>query len=509
MQNTYNKLMNDFLKERDSFTKSYQDTIKWLDEFYHNTKPDFIKHKSFKLETLIKNKKDLLETPKYTIELSKRLKELDNEIYYTARTLLQDFKRHKAKEIYQDIKTNKKANIGYDQDKDFLEKLCIKLDEKHSINSLYNLAKYFVKHWVLLFTLCNVIGALILMKYFALDIHYTPIITQENALFLLAMAGIIGIAYTIFVGLLLTLFIFYIKKIQENSKQYWSNKQILAFIMLINMPLLSTILVTLGDTFDIFSQWLLVIFCILLLIAFFIFAILFIKDYKDKSYSIIYILFLMACNLIFYFLFMLSLMGQNTTWIELALLTFLFFTYNAILILFPLQINFSFIKPSFIVTALITFLSIIPMAFSSNIISLLKLGNYDLSSLSLKPNSSSKYQKNCDFTLLKDEIILKNVHILSNRGEKILLTCKSNPVLAKKNDLVSEISDISSNAKNLTLNSNHTINIPSSCQTKNTIDKKVQLTNIRILKKRENDLVFECISQQFGVHSSSVNNSMY
>lgn len=83
--------------------------------------------------------------------------------------------------------------------------------------------------------------------------------------------------------------------------------------MLINMSLLSTILITLGDIFDIFSQWLLVIFCILLLIAFFIFAILFIKDYKDKSYSIIYILFLMACNLIFYFLFMLSLMGQNTT----------------------------------------------------------------------------------------------------------------------------------------------------------------------------------------------------
>ncbi|CAM2981101.1 hypothetical protein [Helicobacter burdigaliensis] len=80
MQNTYNKLMNDFLEEREKFTKSYQDTIEWLDEFHHNTKPDFIKHKSFKLKMLIKDKKDLLETPKYTIELSKRLKELDNEI---------------------------------------------------------------------------------------------------------------------------------------------------------------------------------------------------------------------------------------------------------------------------------------------------------------------------------------------------------------------------------------------------------------------------------------------
>lgn len=60
MQNTYNKLMNDFLKERDSFTKSYQDTIEWLDEFYHNIKLDLLKYKSFKLEILIKNKKRLI-----------------------------------------------------------------------------------------------------------------------------------------------------------------------------------------------------------------------------------------------------------------------------------------------------------------------------------------------------------------------------------------------------------------------------------------------------------------
>lgn len=120
------------------------------------------------MKYLLKTKKDLLETPKYTIELSKQLKELDNEIYYTAHTLLQDFKTHTAIEIYHDTKKeNKKDEISkkHEQDKFFLENLCIKLDEKHSINSLYNLAKYFVKHWVLLFTLCNVIGALILMKY--------------------------------------------------------------------------------------------------------------------------------------------------------------------------------------------------------------------------------------------------------------------------------------------------------------------------------------------------------
>lgn len=309
--------------------------------------------------------------------------------------------------------------------------------------------------------------------------------------------------------LLFFYFIYYSKKIQEDFKNYWNNIKILKFNLFINAPLFITIFVSLAEVFNFISKQLLLIIATISLIIWIILVLAFTKNYKDKSSSLFYMFFLVVCNFIFYCLFILSLMEQNTTWKDLILLTALFFIYSSSSIFSFLKLNFSIIKPSFIITALITFLSIIPMAFSSNIVSLLKLGNYDLSSLSLKPNSSSKYQKNCDFTLLKDEIILKNVHILSNRGEEILLTCKSNPILAKKNDLVSEISDISSNAKNLTLNSNHTINIPSSCQTKNTIDKKVQLTNIRILKKRENDLVFECISQQFGIQSSSVNNSMY
>ncbi|MDA3967237.1 MULTISPECIES: Yip1 family protein [Helicobacter] len=512
MQDTHNKLIKEFLKEKEIFAKTYQETINWINEFYHNSKLDSIKNKCFELKKLAKNKKDLLDVPKYTIELSAQLKELNNEIYYTAHTLLQALKNHTAIEIYHDAKEKKrKDEIGkqYEQDKFFLENLCIKFDEKYYMNSLYNLAKYFVKHWVLLLTLCNVIGALILMKYFIIDIHYTPIITQDNMLYLMAVTGVIGITCTIFIGSIFTFFIFYIKKIQENSKHYWSNKQILTFIALIETPLLLIIFVSLGDVFDIFPQWILVVLCVSLLIAFFVVAIFVIKNHKDKYSSLLYMFFLVVCNFIVYILLILSLIEPTDTWEDLMLLTALFFIYNFFFIFLPLKLNFSIINSPFIMTTFIATLLIILMLFSSNIISLLKLGNYNLSSISLKSDTPSNYQKNCYFILSKNEIILKNVHILSNRGEEILLACKSNPVLAKESDLFSKISNIPSNAKNLTLNSIHTINIPSICQTKNKINEKVQLTNIRILHKRDNDLVFECISPQFNIKSSDVNNSVY
>ncbi|MCW1332785.1 hypothetical protein OLP47_09115, partial [Campylobacter jejuni] len=185
------------------------------------------------------------------------------------------------------------------------------------------------------------------------------------------------------------------------------------------------------------------------------------------------------------------------------------FIYDFISIFVIMRLNFSTINFSFLVGMLGLTLLISTSSSSSNIVSILKLGNYDLKSLSISPNASSNYQKNCDFAILKDEIILKNVHILSSRGEKILLACKSKPVLAKKDDLNSAINKISNNTKKLILNLNHTIDIPSICQREKNNKGEIVLANIHILNKNENSIVFRCINSNIDIESNFVNNSIY
>ncbi|HEH5121279.1 TPA: hypothetical protein SG786_001598, partial [Campylobacter coli] len=433
------------------------------------------------------------------------------------------------KEIYQYTEeTNKKNNIEdrYNQDKDFLEKIYIKLDEKHYINSLYNLAKYFANHWVLLLVLCGIIGAFILMKYFALDINYTPIITQEYALYLIFVTGIIGIAYASLVFLYPIFFIYFIQKTQEESKRYWSKWDIIFFAISINItPLYLALVVFINifewsleeilafvpfvDRFSISLEWSLEeILALLCFFEFIIFIVIFAKNSKNKFNLIYYVLTTAFIIFFFYFLFIFLLIGYNSTWQDFLILNILFFIYDFILICIIIGLNFSIINPHILTIILVFILPILTFS-SSNIVSILKLGNYDLKSLSISPNASSNYQKNCDFTVteLKDEIILKNVHILSNIGEKVLLACESGESSVNKNDLISEINKISNKTNELVLK-NGTSDIPSICNKKN--DKeKIILKNIRVLDKNENSVKYKCISSNIVIESNSVINSIY
>ncbi|ECO7371293.1 hypothetical protein FXR79_07830 [Campylobacter coli] len=508
----YYKNMKKFIQEREDFVKEYQEIKEKLESLNNDTKLKKIKDKCFELKTLIEYKNILLNSSQYVKELSIQLEELNNKIYYITRTLLQDLKSHNVKEIYQYTEeTNKKNNIEdrYNQDKDFLEKIYVKLDEKYSINSLYNLAKYFAKHWVLLLVLCGIVGAFILMKYFALDIHYTPIITQENALYLIFVTSIIGMAYTSLIFLFFISFIYFIKKIQEKSKRYWTKKEIFSFAVSVNIICLSLVFVAFADTFNIFPKWLLIVISTVFIFEFVIFLCFLVKNREDKITLIFYVILTAFLIFFFYFLFIFLSIDYNSTWQDFLFFTLLFFIYDFISIFVIMRLNFSTINFSFLAGILGLTLLISTSSSSSNIVSILKLGNYDLKSLSISPNASSNYQKNCDFAILKDEIILKNVHILSSRGEKILLACKSKPVLAKKDDLNSAINKISNNTKKLILNLNHTIDIPSICQREKNNKGEIVLANIHILNKNENSIVFRCINSNIDIESNFVNNSIY
>ena len=123
-----------------------------------------------------------------------KIDELDKQIYYAVRAILQ-YIRKESKATQEKLGATKRH----------LQELQIRYDTQEFIESLKGVRKYVGKHLSLLIWIPIVVGALILMCYFAFNAQYLPTISKDSVLYYTFATTILGV----FVAFVLSMFFLY------------------------------------------------------------------------------------------------------------------------------------------------------------------------------------------------------------------------------------------------------------------------------------------------------------
>lgn len=123
-----------------------------------------------------------------------KIDELDRQVYYAVRAILQ-YIRKESKAIQKKLEATKRP----------LQELQIHYDTQEFIKSLKGAGKYVGKHLSLLIWIPIVVGALILMCYFAFNAQYLPTISKDSVLYYTFATTILGV----FVAFVLSMFFLY------------------------------------------------------------------------------------------------------------------------------------------------------------------------------------------------------------------------------------------------------------------------------------------------------------
>lgn len=127
-----------------------------------------------------------------------KIDELDRQIYYAVRVVLQYIKK-------ESQATQEKLGAT----KRHLQELQIRYDTQEFIESLKGVGKYVGKHLSLFIWIPAVIGALILMFYFAFNAQYLPPISKDSVLYYIFATTILGV-FVAFVASVFFLYPFYL-----------------------------------------------------------------------------------------------------------------------------------------------------------------------------------------------------------------------------------------------------------------------------------------------------------
>lgn len=119
-----------------------------------------------------------------------KIDELNRQIHYAVCAILQNIKKES-----QTTKDTLEMTIRY------LRELQIRYDTQEFIESLKGVGKYVGKHLSLLIWIPIVIGALILMFYFAFNAQYLPTISKDSVLYYAFATTILGVFIAFVMGI--------------------------------------------------------------------------------------------------------------------------------------------------------------------------------------------------------------------------------------------------------------------------------------------------------------------
>ncbi|BDB66220.1 hypothetical protein Hc94105_0408 [Helicobacter cinaedi] len=181
--------------KRELFLTQYADiekSIQTLRELYkdNNEKLEIIE--SF--DKYMKQKYEVFADLQDMENKRQKIDELDKQIYYAVRAILQ-YIRKESKATQKKLEATKRP----------LQELQIHYDTQEFIKSLKCAGKYVGKHLSLLIWIPIVVGALILMCYFAFNAQYLPTISKDSVLYYTFATTILGV----FVAFVLSMFFLY------------------------------------------------------------------------------------------------------------------------------------------------------------------------------------------------------------------------------------------------------------------------------------------------------------
>lgn len=185
--------------QRELFLTQYVDikeSIQTLRELYKDNNEKLVLIESF--DKYMRQKYEVFADLQDMDNKRQKIDELDRQIYYAVRAILQ-YIRKESKATQEKLGATKRH----------LQELQIHYDTQEFIKSLKGVGKYVGKHLSLFIWIPAVIGALILMFYFAFNAQYLPTISKDSVLYYAFATTILGV-FVAFVASVFFLYPFYL-----------------------------------------------------------------------------------------------------------------------------------------------------------------------------------------------------------------------------------------------------------------------------------------------------------
>lgn len=341
-----------------------------------------------------------------------KIDELDRQIYYAVRAILQ-YIRKESKATQEKLGATKRH----------LQELQIRYDTQEFIKSLKGVGKCVGKHLSLLIWIPAVIGALILIVYFAFNAQYLPTISKDSVLYYIFATTILGVMIAFAMGIFFLCPIYAIHLIfyDKPRPEKWAS---MAFGAIAVLP-----------TFGLFVFILLYLFDIQLGYKFFAFAICSIVLYAllvriclakldclnfEKIMLFATLSFMLMCAYLMIVAWIIRFDSDMQS-IDFIVVSILIVCYSILFVGALASTRFNLVKFSFVIGILC--LVVIPFLLSSFIVSKLHIGNYTAKELIFT-------QEAADFIALcqptqgaNNTLTISNAKVISSLGEYILFEC--------------------------------------------------------------------------------------
>ena len=399
--------------KRELFLTQYADiekSIQTLRELYkdNNEKLEIIE--SF--DKYMKQKYEVFTDLQDMENKRQKIDELDRQIYYAVRAILQ-YIRKESKATQKKLEATKRP----------LQELQIHYDTQEFIKSLKGVRKYVGKHLSLLIWIPIVVGALILMCYFAFNAQYLPTISKDSVLYYTFATTILGvfIAFVASVFFLYPIYAIHLIFYDKPRPEKWAS---MAFGVIAVLP-----------TFGLFVLILLYLFDIQLGYKFFAFAICSIVLYAllvriclakldclnfEKIMLFATLSFMLMCAYLMIVAWIIRFdPDMNLTYF--VAICILIVCYSILFVGALASAYFNLVKTLFVVGILC--MVAIPFLLSSFIVSKLHIGNYTAKELIFTQEAKDSIAL-CQPTYnANNTLAISNVKVISSLGEYILFEC--------------------------------------------------------------------------------------
>lgn len=399
--------------QRELFLTQYaniKESIQTLRELYKDNGEKLVAVESF--NKYMEQKSEVFDDLQDMENKRQKIDELDRQIYYAVRAILQ-YIRKESKATQKKLEATKRP----------LQELQIRYDTQEFIESLKGVGKYVGKHLSLLIWIPIVVGALILMFYFAFNAQYLPTISKDSVLYYIFATTILGV----FIALVASVFflypiyaihlIFYDKPRPEK----WAS---MAFGVIAVLP-----------TFGLFVLILLYLFDIQLGYKFFAFAICSIVLYAllvriclakldclnfEKIMLFATLSFMLMCAYLMIVAWIIRFdPDMNLTYF--VAISILIVCYSILFVGALASTYFNLVKTLFVVGILC--MVAIPFLLSSFIVSKFHIGNYTAKKLVFTQEAIESVAVCQPTQGANNTLILSNIKVISSLGEYILFEC--------------------------------------------------------------------------------------
>lgn len=393
--------------QRELFLAQYADMekpIQTLRELYKDNAEKLVAVESF--NKYMEQKSEVFDDFQDIDNKRQKIDELDRQIYYAVRAILQ-YIRKESKATQEKLGGATKRH---------LQELQIHYDTQEFIKSLKGVGKCVGKHLSLLIWIPIVVGALILMFYFAFNAQYLPTISKDSVLYYIFATTILGV-FIAFVASVFFLYPFYlISQIFYNIPRP-SGLLSVFFALIYVLPIIVVFVIIVAIELGI---GLTNIKCAIVLFMWIGLAIGFLKIALHFHCEKILLFCLSSLLPLAFYLIVVQMFRFDSFGYFISFSVCILICLICCVAVFVFE-YFNMVKLSFVVCILC--LVIIPFLLSSFIVSKLHIGNYAAKELIFT-------QEAADFIALcqptqgaNNTLTISNAKVISSLGEYILFEC--------------------------------------------------------------------------------------